>query len=379
MKRLRVGVIGVGHLGRHHARVLAGLHGVELVGVADARLEQAQSVAAPLHTRAFDDHRGLLELGLDAVSVAVPTALHRAVASDCLVRGLPTLVEKPLAPTAADAAALVELAARHGALLQVGHIERFNPALEALREQGLRPRFIDAERLGTYTFRSTDIGVVHDLMIHDIDLLLSLVAAPVRSVSAVGVSLFGGHEDVANARITFEDGCIADLTASRASYNALRKMRVWAAEGYATLDFAARSMTVVRPSDRLRQGQLDLDGVDLAQPAAVKAHLFGKILRVDHVAPPAACDQLTRELQDFVAAIRENRPPRVTGDDALRSLRLADQIVASLPNATWDAPVPEAAPAPIAHLPGPKSWRYRPGRRMATPLPPDEGGGTTAD
>jgi predicted dehydrogenase len=387
MKRLRVGVIGVGHLGRHHARVLAGIGGVELVGVADARIEQAQSVAAPLGTRAFDDYHELLGLGLDAVSVAVPTSLHRAVAGACLDRGLPTLVEKPLAATLPEAEELVALARRRGVLLQVGHIERFNPALAALKAQRLRPKFIAAERLGTYTFRSTDIGVVHDLMIHDIDLLLSLVEAPVRSVTAVGVSLFGRHEDVANARITFEDGCVAELTASRASFNALRKMRVWSPEGYATLDFAARSATVVRPSDRLRQGQLDLDGLDLSQPASIKAHLFGKVFRVDHVPPPEACDQLTLELEDFVGAIREGRAPRVTGDDALRAMQLADRVRTSLDLHPWDGhpdgPIgprgerPEA-PAPIANLPAPKSWRYRPGRRVSNPLPPGEGGGAAA-
>ena len=369
MKRLRVGVIGVGHLGRHHARVLAGIAGVELVGVADSRIEQAQTVAAPLGVRAFRDYRELLQTGLDAVSVAVPTSLHRAIAGACLERKLPTLVEKPLATSLAEAEQLVALARRHGTLLQVGHIERFNPALHALRDQGFQPKFIAAERRGTYTFRSTDIGVVHDLMIHDLDLLLSLVEAPVRSVSAVGVSLFGPHEDVANARIEFADGCVADLTASRASYNALRKMRIWSPEGYATLDFAARCATVVRPSERLRQGFLDLDGLDLTQPSAIKSHLFGKVFRVDQVAPPESCDQLTLELEDFVGAVRENRSPRVTGEDALKAMRLADQVLTSLQSHQWDGrpdgpigPRGELAPAPIANLPAPKSWRYRPSR-----------------
>lgn len=370
MGRLRVGVIGVGHLGRHHARVLAGLDGVELVGVADSRIEQARAVAGPLGAAAYDDYRALLDAGLDAVSVAVPTTLHRAVGGACLERGLPTLIEKPLAASVREAEELVALARGRGALLQVGHIERFNPALAALEGRGFRPKFIDAERLGTYTFRSTDIGVVHDLMIHDIDLVLSLVRAPVKSVTAVGVSLFGRHEDVANARIAFEDGCIADLTASRASYGSRRAMRLWSAEGYATLDFAARTATVVRPSEGLRRGDLDLDGLDLTQPPLVRSHLFGKVLRVDQVpAPTEAREGLALELEEFVGAIREGREPRVTGEDGLRALRLADRVLRSLEAHQWegrpDGPVgprvgPAGVPEPIAHLPAPKSWRYRP-------------------
>ena len=195
------------------------------------------------------------------------------------------------------------LARATGALLQVGHIERFNPALQALDQLPIRPKYVNAERLSTYTFRSTDIGVVLDLMIHDLDLVLSLIAAPVRSVAAVGVSLFGEHEDVANARIEFEDGSVANLTASRASYTPTRKMRIWGAEGYASLDFAAKQATLVRPSEQLKRGRLDLEGVDLSQPAAVREHLFGKILRVDRVQTEGR-EPLALELEDFVDAAR---------------------------------------------------------------------------
>ena len=237
MKRLRVGVVGVGHLGQHHARILSAMPGVELVAVADARADQAQAVAARCGTTFLSDFRAMLDL-VDAVTIAVPTVLHREVASPFLLRGIATLVEKPMAATAAESEQIVEDARAGGAVLQVGHIERFNPALRALEQLPIRPKYVSAERLSTYTFRSTDIGVVLDLMIHDLDLLLSLITAPVRSVAAVGVSLFGDHEDVANARIEFEDGSVANLTASRASYTPTRKMRIWGAEGYASLDFA---------------------------------------------------------------------------------------------------------------------------------------------
>ena len=210
MTPLRVGVVGVGHLGQHHARILAAMPGVELVAVADSRAEQAQAVAAQCGTTSLGDYRAMVDL-VDAVTIAVPTVLHREVAGPFLSRGIATLVEKPMAASAAESERLVEDARAGGAVLQVGHIERFNPALCALEQMPIRPKFINAERLSTYTFRSTDIGVVLDLMIHDLDLMLSLIDSPVRSVAAVGVSLFGDHEDVANARIEFEDGSVANL------------------------------------------------------------------------------------------------------------------------------------------------------------------------
>ncbi len=238
MKPLRIGVVGVGHLGQHHARILSAMPGVRLVGVADASPERAAAVAARCQTTALADYRRLLP-AVDAAVIAVPTVLHREVAGAFLQRGIATLVEKPMAGTLAEAEQLAALADATGAVLQVGHIERFNPALQALDRLPVRPRYINAERLSTFTFRSTDIGVVLDLMIHDLDLILSLIAAPVRSVAAVGVSVFGEHEDVANARIEFEDGSVANVTASRASDQAVRKMRIWGVEGYASLDFAA--------------------------------------------------------------------------------------------------------------------------------------------
>ena len=371
MKRLKVAVVGVGHLGRHHARILAAMPDVELVGVVDHRLAQAEAVAQACgpDVQAYDTHEPLLN-SVDAVSVAVPTRFHRAVAGDFLARGIPCMVEKPLATTLLEAEELVALADARAVPLQVGHIERFNPALSALDGLAFRPKYIAAERLGTYTFRSTDIGVVLDLMIHDIDLVLSLVSAPVRSVAAVGVGVFGGFEDVANARIEFEDGCVANLTASRASFQAVRKMRLFGPEGYVTLDFATKHGTLVRPSDRLRRGEIDLDGLDLGQPAAVKERLFGKILRVDQVQGEGR-EPLALELEDFVQAVRTGSRPRVTGHDGLRAVRLADQVLRSLEAHAWegtlDGPIgphqlPEPLAEPIANLPAPKSWRYRPSR-----------------
>jgi predicted dehydrogenase len=373
MTRLRVGVVGVGHLGQHHARILAAMPDVELVAVADSRPEQALAVAAKCGTAALDDYRLLLG-SVDAVTVAVPTFLHREVAGAFLARGIATLVEKPMAGTAAESEQLVAQARATNALLQVGHIERFNPALQALEQLPIRPKYVSAERLSTYTFRSTDIGVVLDLMIHDLDLLLSLMTAPVRSVAAVGLSLFGEHEDIANARIEFEDGSVANLTASRASYAAVRKMRIWGAEGYASLDFASKQATLVRPSEQLKHGRLDLEGVDLSQPAAVKEHLFGKVLRVDRVESQGR-EPLSLELENFVSAARGRSRPKVSGEDALRAVRLADQVLKSMEGHRWDAEQPATAAAALPSSPaeagsvlrGPHAWRIKSLRQSTNP------------
>jgi predicted dehydrogenase len=366
MTPLNVAVVGVGHLGEHHARVLASIPGVQLVAVADTRIEQAIAVAEKNGTEAVADYRALLDR-VDAVSIAVPTSLHREVAGAFLERGIGAMIEKPLAASLAEAEALVALAEARGAVLQVGHIERFNSALSALDGMLLHPKYIAAERLSTYTFRSTDIGVVLDLMIHDIDLVLSLVPAPVRSVAAVGVSVFGGHEDIANARIEFADGCVANLTASRASFHPVRKMRLWGVEGHVTLDFAAKQGTLVRPSDQLRRGEIDMTGVDLAKPAAIKDHLFGKILRVDQVQTEGR-EPLALELEDFVSAVRDGARPKVSGNDALRAMELADQILRSVNAHAWegvaagrvdprDLSAPVQPPSPAFR--GPISWRIK--------------------
>lgn len=333
MDRLRIAVVGVGHLGRHHARILAGMPDVELVGVADTRAEQAEAVAGPLGTKPYTDFRKLAA-AVDAVSVVVPTTMHREVAGYFLDRGIPALVEKPLAPSAADAEALNRLAERSGVVLQVGHIERFNPAYEALRNSGVKPKYLQAERLGTYTFRSTDISVVFDLMIHDIDLVLGLVKSPVRSVSALGMPVFGPNEDVAQARIEFQDGTVADLSASRASYQPSRKLRVWSGDGFVSVDFATRQATVLRPSASLASGEPDWDGVDRTKPEQVRDHVFGTLLKVDRSEAPAV-DALTLELRDFIESIRHGRRPVVNGSDGVEAVRLAEAIQSRMRAREW--------------------------------------------
>ncbi len=239
MKRLRMGVVGVGHLGKEHARILSTLPDVELVGVADPHAAQAESVALRCNTRAYPGHLPLVPL-VDAAVIAAPTFAHHAIASDFLSRGVPVLVEKPLTVDPAQADELVALAERRGLVLQVGHIERFNPAFEAMQRLPLQPKYIHSERCGGFTGRSTDVGVVHDLMIHDLDLIQALVRSPVRSVEALGAVVLGGCEDLAQARIVFADGCVADVRASRVHPTAARRMQVWAPEGFVGADLARR-------------------------------------------------------------------------------------------------------------------------------------------
>lgn len=325
MKRLRMAVIGVGHLGKEHARILAGLPDVELVGVADVNAEQAQQVARRLGTQAFAECWPLLNL-VDAASVVVPTALHASVAREFLRRGIPLLIEKPLAPSLAEADELVRLAEAHGVVLQVGHIERFNPAFESLIRRPLRPHLVRCQRVGPFSGRSTDVGVVLDLMIHDLDLLLALVRSPVRSVAALSLSVFGGHEDVANARITFENGCVAEVTASRANPTASRTMQVWADEGYAEVDFAQRRLTLIQPSETVRRHGLDPTRLDPASRARLREELFGRHLEVLTLDGKAQ-DQLTCELQEFVQSVRTGAAPRCGGAEARDAIALAEAIL----------------------------------------------------
>jgi predicted dehydrogenase len=329
MKRLRMGVVGVGHLGKEHARILSTMPDVELVGVADPHADQAESVAFRCRTRPFPEHRPLLSL-VDAAVIAAPTFVHHAVASDFLSHGVPVLVEKPLTADVAEAAELVALAEGRGVLLQVGHIERFNPAFEAMQRLPLQPQYICAERCGGFTGRSTDVGVVHDLMIHDLDLITALVRSPVRTVDALGAAVLGGCEDLAQARIVFADGCVADVKAIRVHPTAMRRMQVWAPEGFVGADLAKRKLMLTQPAAHLRLGRLDSRRLDAATAASLKAELFGRHLQVREMECTAAGDQLTRELQEFVDCVRTGSKPRVDGEAGRAAVELAGRVLEAM-------------------------------------------------
>jgi predicted dehydrogenase len=353
MSRLRLGVIGVGHLGKEHARILSGMADMELVGVVDAHAPQAELIAQRCNTRAFHDHRALLPL-VDAAVVATPTVHHHAVASDFLARGVPLLIEKPLASTLPQAEELVALAARRGVVLQVGHIERFNPAFEELSRRPLRPKLFTCERYSGFSGRSTDIGVVLDMMIHDLDLVLALVRSPVRTVDALGVSVLGGHEDLAQARVTFTNGCVANFSASRVHPASVRRMQVWGAEGFAALDFAKRHVTLMQPAAHLRESGHRPQPADTITLASYKAELFTRHLQTLEV-DCAGGDQLTAELRDFVDCLRTSAAPRVNGTAGRDAIALASRILDSLRNHRWEGeaagPVgPWSVPAPLGTL-----------------------------
>ncbi|HTU16746.1 MAG TPA: Gfo/Idh/MocA family oxidoreductase [Gemmataceae bacterium] len=355
MSRLRVGVVGVGHLGKEHARILATLPEVKLVGVADPNVSQVEAVAQRCGTRAFTDHHALLSL-VDAAVIAAPTSHHAALAADFLAHGLPLLVEKPMASTVRQAEEMIELAERHGTLLQVGHIERFNPAFEELRRYPLQPKFITCERYSGFSGRSTDIGVVLDLMIHDLDLVLALVQAPVRTVEALGVAVLGGNEDLAQARVTFTNGCVADLKASRVHPTPVRCMHVFGPEGFAGVDFARRHLTLMQPSEHLQHRRLDSRHLDAATLASLKTELFGRHVQVQELDCNAG-DQLTRELQEFLQCVRTGRRPRVDGTSGRDALALAGRILDSLRAHAWEG---VEGPSGPWQLPAPRGTLFIP-------------------
>lgn len=355
MKRTRLAVVGVGHLGKEHARILASHPDVELVGVVDARAEQAQAVAERSQTRAYSDHQALLDK-VDAAVIAVPTAHHHGVACDFLRAGIPLLIEKPLTTTLAEADELLYLSHRHRTFVQVGHIERFNPTFEELLRRPMRPKFISAQRFSVFSGRSLDIGVVLDVMIHDIDMALTLARAPVRDVDAFGATLMGGHEDMAQARLMFANGCVAQLSASRIYTGPVRKMEVWSPEGYASADFHQRRLTLVEPSATLRHLHASAGIPDAALLASLRNDPFAVCFdRHEQECSADGPDQLTRELQEFVASVRTGSPVRVTGEQGREVMAVAAQVLAGIQRHAWEGEVagpvgPHTLPAPLAPL-----------------------------
>jgi predicted dehydrogenase len=302
-RRLRTAVVGVGHLGRHHARILGAMDAAHLVAVVDTVPERASAAAQATGARALSDYRELLG-EVDAVTVAVPTELHRDVATPFLERGIAVLVEKPMARSIEEADALIGAARASGATLAVGHTERYNPAVSAVLPLISKPRFIEVHRLGAFPDRSLDIDVVFDLMIHDLDVILSMVRSQVSGIEAVGVPVLTGRYDIANARLRFEDGCIANVTASRISRDRVRKIRLFQQDAYISIDYAAQ----------------EVEGYRLVRRDGDRPDIQGGQLPVTRDEP------LRRELEDFIGAARDKRPPLVTAEDGRRALALAQAI-----------------------------------------------------
>ena len=305
METVRTAVIGVGYLGRFHAQKYAALPDSTLVAVVDASAEARDRVAAEVGCRAVADYREILG-EVDAVSIATPTPLHFPIARECLERGIHVLVEKPITETPEQARALIETAARRGRILQVGHLERFNAAILALGGTLGTPRFIESHRLAPFKERGTDVNVVLDLMIHDIDLIQSLVGAPIESIDAVGASVFSAGLDIANARIRYANGCVANTTASRVSMKMERKLRLFQDDAYVSIDLQQKVLTVVR------------------KPPAGAPAAPGQVVIEERSYDQG--DALRMEIEAFLRAIREGRPPAVSGEDGLRALETAIRI-----------------------------------------------------
>jgi predicted dehydrogenase len=306
VNKIRVGVVGVGALGQHHARVYAGLPDVDLVGVVDTLPGRAAEIAQPLSTRSFTDYRELFGK-VDAVSIATPTTLHTVVGEDFLKEGVHVLVEKPISNSLDNADRLISAAAASGSVLQVGHLERFNPAVRALREIVKRPRFFEAHRMGLFSPRSLDIDVILDLMIHDLDIISLLCSSPPCSITAVGIAILTNRIDIANARLQFEDGCVANLTASRVSTEKIRKLRLFQKHDYISLDYTRQDVAVY----------------SLTRPAAA-----GLPQIISSKLTPDKKEPLQEELQSFIHAIRNGGSVECTGAEGKQALALALQVLA---------------------------------------------------
>jgi predicted dehydrogenase len=303
---LRVAVVGVGHLGRHHARLLSSIPDVEFVAAIDLIRTRAEQAVHGTGAEAGEDYRTLLDR-VDAVTIAVPSAAHLPVAKAFLERGVHVLVEKPMAASVAEADLMLEVASASGATLAVGHTERFNPALQAALPVLRQPRFIEVHRLSGFPERSLDVDVVFDVMIHDLDVILAIDRTEVASVDAVGVPVLTSRIDIANARVKFASGCIANITASRISRDKVRKVRCFQPDMYVSVDYVAQELEVWRLE---RTGD---------RPA-----IEGGSVTVPRDEP------LRRELADFVEAVRFGRPPVVTGADGRRALALATEVAAAI-------------------------------------------------
>lgn len=303
--KLRVGVVGVGYLGRFHARIYADMPDVELVGVVDVDDAVAKEIASQYHCEAYTDHAALLGK-VDAVSIVVPTSLHRQVAMPFIESGVHMLLEKPVASTVQDAQAIVEAAEKAGVVLQIGHLERFNAGIMALAERAQNPRFIEAHRLGPFVERATDVDVVTDLMIHDIDIVLSLVRSNIKSIAAMGLPVLTEHVDIANARLEFENGAVANVTASRVSNKKFRRIRVFAHDAYLALNFVDQQIELVRTGDHPAGGR------------------FPEIVNEQVAIEPR--QPLDAELEAFIDTVRTHGTPLVSGRDGLEALKVALQV-----------------------------------------------------
>ncbi len=303
-KKISVAVIGVGHLGQHHARVYTEIKDAELVGVSDINEKTGKKIARSCGVDFYKDYTSLIDK-VQAVSIVTPTVTHYEVGMKFLQNGVNVMIEKPITNDPERAAKLIKTAEENSCILQVGHIEQFNAAVKKVREYVQNPRFIEANRLSKFPARSLDIGVVMDLMIHDIDIILSFVNSEVKSINSIGASVFSDKEDIANCRLSFENGCVANITASRISYKTERKFRVFESDRYISLDYESQNFIVYK---KKKDKIISPGGIETITPLIEKT------------------ESLKEELKDFISCVREKRQPTVSGHHGLTALELALKI-----------------------------------------------------
>jgi predicted dehydrogenase len=335
MAALRAAVIGLGRMGAHHARIYSSLEGVQLVALVDKRPEKGRELSAKYGGQVYERAEDIVGQ-VDLATIAVPTVYHLAAARPLIEAGIPVLIEKPLAPGVDEARQIVDLAARHKVVVQVGHTERFNPVVLAMQRMGILPKFIETHRISPFTFRSADIGVVADMMIHDIDIVLHLVGSPVEQIDAVGVSVLGPHEDVANVRVRFANNCVATLTASRLALKTERKIRVFSESAYLSVDYQKKSGVAIKLDANLdvlklaREHNLE----DLSQMGQLD---FGKMVKVEPLVVNDV-EPLRAELQAFIEAVQGKRPVAVSAEDGMAAVQLAADIVTEIKRHPWQLP-----------------------------------------
>ena len=315
-------------MGKYHAKAYAAMPRVKLVGVFDASADAARDAAGQFDCEAFAD-LGAVASRVKAVTIAVPTKFHLGVAEPLLKRGVACLIEKPLAPDVEQSRRIVDLAREHNAVVQVGHIERFNPALRAAQRFNLRPGFIEVVRVSPMTFRSIDVGVVLDMMIHDLDIVLRLANSPAEDVQAVGVSVIGDVEDICNARITFENGCVANVTASRLALKTERKMRLFSTDAYVSIDYQKRDGIVVRRAGNLAAMRDAVAKIKSGEITDLSELNYEQLVQIEHLEIDEA-DPLRAQLESFVDAVTTGKQPEVSAEDGLAAVELATRIVTSM-------------------------------------------------
>jgi len=333
-----VAVIGVGRMGRHHARTYKNLALTRLDAVVDFDAERAETIADEYGCKAFRSVEEMIEACPDirAATVAVPTKYHAASAYPLLDKGIACLIEKPIAGSVQQAKEIADYAQHHGCVLQVGHTERFNPAVRAVSAMDITPRFIEVTRVSPMTFRSLDVGVVMDMMIHDLDIVLSFARSPIKTVDATGIAVLGEHEDIANARIVFESGCVANLTASRVALKTARTLRLFSESAYVSLNYANRSGIVVKRSDNLEA--LERVRKQIAKGADLSDTDYHELIQLDDLSmdlPDGQDDPLTAQLISFLDAARLGDAPKVTAKDGYEAIAAAERVIEKINAHQW--------------------------------------------